>query len=310
MKKNLSRPLLIFYLLVLYIFIQFCWWAYHIYSLQFAIYNLQLQRGIDTNLNAKVWMIIGEGSVFLVLLIIGAIITRDSFKKEVALGKQQSNFLLSVTHELKSPIAAVKLYLETLLKRDFEKEKQKEILSNSLNETERLLSLVENILFSAKIESGNFSLHKERINISEYTKEIISILFARDSGQKNHRISPRIGPDIFLDTDKHSYFSIILNLVENAMKYSSAGSKISVELKKENNLAVFSVIDEGIGIPENEKENIFKKFYRLGNEETRKTRGTGLGLYIVNYLVEQLGGTISVRNNIPRGSVFEVRFKM
>lgn len=310
MKKTLSRPLIVFYILVIYIIIQFCWWAFHIINLEQTVYELQLNQAKNNGISDKVWMVVGEGSVFLLLLITGALITRNSFKKEVALGKQQKNFLLSVTHELKSPIASIKLYLETLLKRDFEKEKQKEILANTVKETERLLSLVENILFSAKIESGNFSLYKERINISEFTREIISIPAARSSGSGKYRFLFEIEPEIYLATDKQAFSSIILNLVENAVKYSPEGSEISVGLKKENSTVSFSVSDEGPGIAENERVNIFNKFYRIGNEETRRTKGTGLGLYIVKYLVGQLGGMISITNNPAsvsgRGSIFKV----
>ena len=303
--KKTFRPLIIFYILVAYIFVQFCWWAYHIYDLQLAIHNLQLRQGVETNLSSKIWMIVGEGGVFLILLLLGAIITTKSFKKEIALGKQQKNFLLSITHELKSPIASVKLYLETLQKHTLEKEKQKEIISNSLNETERLLSLAENILLSAKIESGTFSLYKEKINLSEFTEETISkTVFFRE---KTHSFMFNVEPNIFLKTDKLAYSSLLLNLVENAVKYSPVNSKITIGLKKENTNVIVSVSDEGIGIAEKEKKNIFKKFYRIGNEETRKTKGTGLGLYIVKYLVGQLDGILSVKNNSPKGSIFEVK---
>ncbi len=308
MKKK-SRPLFIFYLLVAYVLFQFCWWAYHIINLQYIIYHLNLSDGIETNISAKIWMVAGEGAVFILILLIGAIFTRNSFNREVALGNQQKNFLLSVTHELKSPIAAAKLYLETLLKRDFEKDKQKEIINNTLKETNRLLGLIENILFSAKIESGSYLPVKEDVNISETTLEIISILKARDPEQKNQQFLSQIENNIFLNTDNIAFYSIVINLIENAAKYSPPQSKIIIELKKEKGDTILSIFDEGPGIPEYEKKNIFDKFYRIGNEETRKAKGTGLGLYIVKHLVEQLGGKISVRNNIPMGSIFEVGFK-
>lgn len=319
--KEVFRPLFIFYILVAYIFIQFCWWAFHIVSLNQEILRLKSEipaystapagshnQIIDGTLGKKIWMVVGEGSVFLILLTAGAIITRRAFRKEFGLANQQKNFLLSITHELKSPIASVKLFIETLIKRDLEKEKQKEILSNTLKETERLLSLVENILFSAKIESGNFKLYKELINISEFTSEISAIPSTRNSSQKSHRFTFHIEKDVYLFTDRNAYSSIMLNLIENAVKYSPSGSEILIELKKKNNAVLVSVADHGPGIHGEEKELIFKKFYRAGNEETRKTQGTGLGLFIVKYLVEKLGGTISVRNNVPHGSIFEMMF--
>jgi K+-sensing histidine kinase KdpD len=108
--------------------------------------------------------------------------------------------------------------------------------------------------------------------------------------------------------DRTSFPSIILNLFENAVKYSPEQSTIVVALKTQANKIIFSIADEGIGIDSKEKALIFQKFYRVGNEEIRKTKGTGLGLYITDYLVKQHGGSISVKNNLPKGSIFEVSF--
>jgi signal transduction histidine kinase len=97
-----------------------------------------------------------------------------------------------------------------------------------------------------------------------------------------------------------------MNLFENAIKYSPPHSTIKIFLKKRGNGVILSVVDEGAGIPAEEKEKIFLKFYRIGSEETQKTKGTGLGLYIVKYLVEKHGGKILVKDNVPKGSIFEV----
>ncbi|MES2395124.1 MAG: ATP-binding protein, partial [Bacteroidota bacterium] len=117
-----------------------------------------------------------------------------------------------------------------------------------------------------------------------------------------------IEPNIYMDIDRTNFPSIILNLFENAVKYSPEDSTIVVSLKKQNQKIILSVADQGIGISDKEKETIFQRFYRSGNEETRKTKGTGLGLYIVDYLVKQHNGTINVKNNTPKGSVFEAIF--
>jgi signal transduction histidine kinase len=108
--------------------------------------------------------------------------------------------------------------------------------------------------------------------------------------------------------DRTSFPSIVLNLFENAVKYSAEHSTIVVTLKTQGSKIILSISDEGIGIDNKEKAFIFQKFYRVGNEETRKTKGTGLGLYITDYLVKQHGGSISVKNNLPQGSIFEVSF--
>jgi K+-sensing histidine kinase KdpD len=165
---------------------------------------------------------------------------------------------------------------------------------------------VENILLTAKIENNVFTVHKEDTNISDYIKELMKQSIT--SFNYKHKVILNIEPNIFIKIDRTSFPSILLNLFENAVKYSKENSTITIDLKKQNNEIVLSVADEGTGVPDVEKETIFKKFYRIGNEETRTTKGSGLGLYIVNYLVEQHGGIISVKNNTPNGSIFEVRF--
>jgi K+-sensing histidine kinase KdpD len=315
-----SRPLFLFYILVGYVLVQFVWWSYLMVEQNNEIYQLKseinllrhedpqlvIEQGneLEKKLHHRWMMIAGEGAVFIVLLVVAFLRVRNTFNKEAKLAAQQKNFLLSVTHELKSPIASAKLAIETLLKRELEKEKQKEILTNTLSDTERLNSLVENILLAARIDNSAFELHKENVNLSEYLetgiKQAIRIF---DPAQK---IILDIQPNVFFNIDKTIFPSIFLNLFENAVKYSPENSLIKIILKEEGNGVVLSVSDEGAGIPEEEKQNIFLKFYRVGNEEIRKTKGTGLGLYIVKYLVEKHKGVITVKNNSPAGSIFEV----
>ncbi len=261
---------------------------------------------LNERLHRRWIMIAGEGSVFVCLLLLGIYQIRKSFNKETALANQQKNFLLSVTHELKSPIASAKLQLQTLQKRELDREKQKEILANAINDTDRLNNLVENILLAAKIENNVFTSHKEEYNLSDYITEGMNQTI--ESFRYKQRVVLDIDPNIFMKIDRMSFPSIILNLFENAVKYSSSDSTIKVGLKKQNQKIILSVADEGLGITEEEKKYIFRKFYRIGSEETRKTKGTGLGLFIVDFLVKQHNGIISVRNNVPKGTIFEVEF--
>ena len=323
MKKQAS-PFIIFYILVAYVFIQFGWWAYLISDLNKDVYNLRTEilklqdpnsseflfkeKALEEKLTKRMWMVIGEGTVFLILLILGVYVTQRAFKKEVALSYQQKNFLLSVTHELKSPLASIKLYLQTLLKRDLDKNKSEEIISNAINDTERLTNLVENILLSTQIDSSSYPIQKERINLSDLISDFLSK--ATDNLNANHQLMSTIEPDIYLNADKMSWVSILQNLLENAIKCSPHNSTITIDLTKTNNIINLSISDEGNGIANEEKSKIFKKFYRTENEETRRSKGTGLGLYIVKYLVEKHNGHISVKDNTPAGSIFEVTLKV
>lgn len=255
----------------------------------------------------KRWvMISSEGAVFIGLLLLGIVQIRRTFKKESELAERQKNFLLSVTHELKSPIASAKLQLQTLAKRELAKEKQQEIISNAIQDTDRLNNLVENILLAAKIDNSIVSIHKENIDLSAYITENMAQMIQLFNYKQQVKLDIEKG--IHKSIDKTTFPSIIINLFENAIKYSGAESTITLSLKNKNGEVVLSVADEGLGISDNDKKNIFKKFYRVGSEETRKTKGTGLGLYIAKHIVEQHNGTIEVKDNSPKGSVFEVVF--
>ncbi len=314
-QTKISRPLLVFYLLVAYVFIQFCWWAYSLVQLNSEIYNLKLEiltmahegspelliekANLDQKLYSRIWMVLGEGSVFFILLSIGVWQTLQSFKKEVSLARQQKNFLLAVTHELKSPIASVKLYLQTLQKRELEREKQSEIVAKAIADTDRLGSLVENLLLATKIDRSDYMLHFEELNLSDLLAQIAT------THPENKRLKTEIQQGIKMQADKLAFTSIVVNLLENALKYSE--QTVTVKLQNDKNI-LLSVIDSGAGIPDDEKQKVFEKFYRIGNEDTRKSKGTGLGLYIVKNLVERHNGNIHIRSNQPGGSIFEIEF--
>jgi signal transduction histidine kinase len=314
--KNTPRSLLVFYVLVSYVVLQFCWWFYLLFDLNNQIYDLRISlsdfinHGVETELllrkklSQKHWMILGEGLVFILLLLLGVIQTRKSFRRETRVMRQQKNFLLSVTHELKSPIAAVKLYLQTLEKRDLERPKQIELLQKAIIESNRLDQLVENILVAAQIDNHVLLIQKEKSNLSEFIRNFINEF----SDKYSIALESEIENDIFLSFDSIAFRSILVNLLENAVKYSHSAPEISVKLWTKSNSIFVSVADQGIGIQDEEKLRVFEKFFRSGNEETRQSKGTGLGLYIVKYLVEHHQGSISIRSNTPKGSIFELQF--
>lgn len=270
-----------------------------IYQYQDSPEGLIQSKILDQKLRSRIWMVLGEGSVFFILLAIGVWQTLQSFKKEVSLARQQKNFLLAVTHELKSPIASVKLYLQTLQKRELDREKQNEIVAKAIADTDRLGSLVENLLLATKIDRSDYMLHFEELNLSDLVAQIIA------THPENKRLKTEIQQGIKMQADKLAFTSIVVNLLENALKYSE--QTVTVKLQNDKNI-LLSVIDSGAGIADDEKQKVFEKFYRIGNEDTRKSKGTGLGLYIVKNLVERHNGTIHIRNNQPTGSIFEIEF--
>lgn len=322
------RPLLLFYVVVVYVLIQFGWWAWLLVSqnnqiskLQSEILYLQSrvepavldtsglileQKKLQAALHKQWLMILGEGSVFLLLLVLGILRTRNSFRKEAALNAQQKNFILSVTHELRSPLASIRLQLETVQKRSLPKEKQDEIHSNAIEDIDRLNALVENILVAARIDNHSYIVHPEKNNLSSFVTELSERV--KPLVLRSHLLETAISDSLQVKFDKNGFHSIFMNLVENAVKYSPASTTVSISLVKKNNEIIFSVADSGPGIPDAEKENIFARFYRIGNEETRSAKGTGLGLYIVKSLADAHGWEVSVVDQPgKKGSVFQIR---
>lgn len=317
-----SNPLFIFYMLTIYIVLQFAWWTYMLANLNDEVFAKKIElvytsektplaksstiNELQNKLDKKKLMIIGEGSVFILILLVGIFKTRKTIFKELKLAEQQKNFLLSITHELKSPVATIKLYLQTLLKRELEKQKKEEIITNSIKETERLNNLIDNLLLASKIESDEYPLFLENTKIGSFIEKTIVNLKA--IYHDKYEIIIKINPELSLKIDKQAFSSVILNIIENSIKYSPSNSTIIIEGIKENGKNILRFIDQGIGIPDHEKILIFNRFYRIGSEDTRSTKGTGLGLFIVKQLIEKQNGKIAVFDNTPKGTIFEIIF--
>jgi signal transduction histidine kinase len=323
MTKKKFNSNTLFYVVVAYILLQFIWWEVLLVKQTREIHReketiVALGATSDAQLkqelaalthkeNMRIYMILGEGTIFLIVITIAIIRVYRAHRREKEISLQQKNFLLSVSHELKTPLATSKLSLQTLLSRQLSPEIQQEIISSTLYENERLTQLIENILISTRLDdvnqAGTLLINKENINISELSKEVLQKAF---TSAQQKRIHASIGEHIFLVTDKAVFPSIIINLVENALKYSPADAGIEFKLSKQDNSILLQVSDTGPGISASDKQKIFEKFYRVGNEETRNNKGTGLGLFIVKKMVEMHNGKIVVKDNSPKGTLFEV----
>jgi two-component system phosphate regulon sensor histidine kinase PhoR len=253
----------------------------------------------------RVWCLV-KPAVFLFIFFVGAYYLQKAIDQERKLHHQQKNFLLSVTHELKSPLASIKLYLQTILKRELDPAQQKSFITNSLKDIERLDDLVENMLLATKIESNSYTFPKENFNLSELVNSVAGRLQIHTCSSQIIKLSVQQG--IMLKGDKFALTSVVTNLIENAVKYSPPCAEVQVSLKRSNGQIQFIVADSGIGINDQEKSRIFDKFYRVGSEDTRKTKGTGLGLFIVKQVLDKHQASIKVNNNQPSGTIFEVTF--
>jgi len=255
--------------------------------------DLELEKFQQRN----IW--IYQSILLLVLVasgIYGVFYTIDNIYQ---LNKRQNNFLLSVTHEFKTPIASIRLMLQTSKNPKVKEEKKAELIENSIQNTFRLEELAENMLVSMQIENDKYQYALSEIDLSELATQII------ENQNIKGEITGNLTAGIRVQGDNFILRMVINNLIENAFKYSN-DQPIEVNLFERNNQKIIEVKDQGIGIPKEEYKNIFKKFYRIQEEETRTTKGTGLGLFIVKEAIERHNGSVWVGVNDPKGTIFRV----
>jgi two-component system phosphate regulon sensor histidine kinase PhoR len=321
--KAKSRSIVIFSVLFAYILLQFLWWEILLVRQNGRIIEekqklveltstneMQLKQDIlvlHHKQKMQTVMIVSEGTVFLLLLLFGIYKIKQAHDKETLLNNQQKNFFLSITHELKTPIAATKLQLQTLQKQKLDASTQQELIENALLETERLNMLIDNVLLASRLETGEFIFKKEKQDLGEAVFSVLNRYYRPEMAAGE--IKTDIPGSFPAEIDLNVFPSVITNLVDNALKYSGAQKDIKVSLEKRKNSVALLVTDQGWGISDADKEKIFTKFWRAGNEETRNSKGTGLGLYIVKYIVNKHNARIRVKNNRPHGSIFEVEFQ-
>ena len=249
---------------------------------------------------------IGEGVTSLVVILVGALYVYRVVLREMRRSDQQRNFMMAVTHELKTPIAVAKLSLETLAKRKLGEEQQARLIQNALAETERLNQLSSNILLTAQLDERRYTPIREEVSLSALVEKSVRSFEDRFPGRLE---GADIAPGFVLEGDPLLLELAVNNLIENALKYSPKESPVTVRLSSPAGKGMrLEVADLGEGIPDSEKSMIFRKFYRVGNEQTRKSKGTGLGLYLTRAIIRLHRGQVSVADNEPRGSVFSITF--
>ncbi len=248
-------------------------------------------------------MILGEAIVFIITLVLGVYLVNRSYRREVDNARQQRNFLLSITHELKSPLAGIRLSLETIKKRVLPDKVRVQLSDNAIGETSRLTSLVEDLLLSAKLDT-TYVPNKEPIDLGILAEIWVNRLKTKYPNVNFHLKLE--GEELTVLGDQYGLNSVFSNLLENAVKYLGAGNSVGLGVFERGKDVLLQVKDDGPGIPNSEKKRVLKKFYRVGNEDTRQTKGTGLGLYIVNEVVIAHHGKVNIDDNKPHGTVFNI----
>ena len=307
-------PLLLFGLVGGYIVLQFTWWAWLLIDKDRGVQALQAQllaEGIDPILQARApdrtaWMVAGEGGVFLILLLLALWLIFRTVKHELNLARQQRDFLLAASHELRTPIAGLKLHLRTLERHDLGPPQRAELTRHVHTEVARLQGLTEKILLATRLDEPQIPLERSLTDVAPLLRSVL--MNARSSYGRDRELELDAPACAMLDTDTDAFRSVTTNLLENACKYAPGPSPVQVRLVPIEQGWELQVEDEGPGIPKEEQALIFQKFHRGGSEETRGAKGTGLGLYIVERLMGRLGGRIEYRQRPGGGSIFAASF--
>ncbi|NNF36194.1 MAG: HAMP domain-containing histidine kinase [Saprospiraceae bacterium] len=308
--------------IIIYMLLALLWWALLLFQKNSALTTQRLKvLQIESNLKYQVnnydigtlesydniiskhkrqqMMIIGEGLVFGISLIIGITLINRAHLQEIANNLRQKNFLLSITHELKSPLASIGLIFETLKRRSLKSDQIKELAESGLSENKRLESQINNMLFATRLEEA-YKFNFEEIDLN---KMIAGISNHFNSIHQHEIIKLDLpGHPIFIQADVEGIRSVLVNIIDNAIKYNIQKPLIHLKVNQGEHSTEISIKDNGIGIPNAELEKVTDKFYRVGSEETRNTKGTGLGLFIVKKIIDAHSGRIAFYSTVDVGT--------
>lgn len=251
------------------------------------------------------------GLVSFLLIIAGLVLNTIFLVREIRRNEQHDTFINAMTHELKTPIASIRLYLETLQRRELEPAKRQEFYRIMLADTDRLLQTTEQVLRAGRVGRSSRLYHRTEVDLGELVEECIDLARTR-SHLPPECITFASKPDprkpLMMLGDPDELKGAVMNLLDNAIKYSGDGIEINVKVeRKDAKTAVVQVSDHGIGIPQEQLKHVFKRFYRVPGTVTIRVKGTGLGLFIVRSVAEKHGGKVSVESpGAGKGSTFRL----
>lgn len=257
--------------------------------------------------NTREVVLLVIGIIFFALIMTGLILNTIFLVREIRRNEQHDTFLNSVTHELKTPIASIKLYLETLKSRDVDDAKRAEFYDIMLKDSDRLLNTVEQVLRAGKIKERSEA--NGEVLIDSVLDEAVAITRSRNNLPDSAIKYSPAADGLTIKGNREELLSAFLNLLDNAVKYSSDEPKITVKTQTSgfNNRVAIVIKDKGIGIAPADLKRVFKRFYRLSQNQNG-AKGTGLGLFIVRSIVEKHGGRVVAESKGPgKGSTFLVQ---
>jgi two-component system, OmpR family, sensor histidine kinase SenX3 len=247
-------------------------------------------------LNLEKVVLLVFGIIFFAIIITGLVLNTTFLLREIKRNEQQDAFLNSVTHELKTPIASIRLYLETLKTRDVNEEKRQEFYNIMLQDSDRLLNTVEQVLHASRSRDEKKLTNAANLGLTKLLQDSIEQIRSRYNFDENI-ISFTKSNEFNIIGDANELQTVFTNLLDNAVKYSDKDVKIVVSLKDfDEKFAEIRIKDSGVGIAKSQLKRIFNRFYRIPSLSTQKAKGTGLGLFIVKLIVKKHGGKIFVES--------------
>jgi two-component system, OmpR family, sensor histidine kinase SenX3 len=260
-------------------------------------------------LNLRQVVLLVIGIIFFAAIITGLILNTIFLLREIRRNEQHDAFINSVTHELKTPIASIKLYLETLKARDVDEAQRREFYDIMLADSDRLLNTVEQVLHAGKIKEHTRAPAQTTLNIDDVLTDAISTVNSRYNLGEDSIKYVSGGEPLLVNGNYDELQSAFVNLLDNAVKYSGDKPKVTVKAQStgfSNRIAVI-IRDKGVGIPPTELKRIFKRFYR-SDASGNGAKGTGLGLFIVKSIIERYGGRVKAESRGEgKGSTFLVQ---
>lgn len=290
---------------ITYMILGIIWWGVLLFQKNQALYEAKRNLAsppeleiIQAEKSRQNIMIIGEGVVLGCSLLLGIYIINRSAQREIQSATQQNNFLLSVSHELKSPIAAIKLALQTLRRDGLSHDKKQQFVTSAITDTDRLEKMVQNVLLSANMEASSFELLQAELSYTDMLKGL--------SDQHNQTVLfTGLMNEVNGYGDATYLRQAISNIIDNSLKYGDKSSRPTVDLSEYKDQVKISVTSSGTPIKKSDQSKIFEKFYRAKDDNVRAKEGTGLGLYLSQEIIKAHRGSIKV-SSADNSNVFEV----
>lgn len=280
-------------------------WVLPGYQLGISTKGTSIQSIIKERTNTNLILII----VLDVFLILGVVLVFRNVKKEVQLAQNKSEFISNVSHEIRTPLALISMFAETLdMGRVPTEEKKKEYYSILTKESQRLTSIVNKILSFSQMDAGKKQLHLSELKLGAVVEEVLTT-YEYHLKNEGFEVSTNFD-DVLIKGDKDLIIEMIINLIDNAIKYSEKTKKLDISISNQNHKAVLTVKDHGVGISKSDQTYIFDKFFRVSTGDLAKKQGTGLGLALVKQIVDAHNASIELKSEIGKGTSFIVYFPL